>query len=151
MQELTLTTEDFINLNPNINLFEDIVYLSRIRLKRNESIKSKVYLHHQSSSIKTRFDFRFVLFDNSDLDIEAVVGVSAEAENVDTYLSIRALVVGEKSRARVVPSIEISQNQVKGGHGATVGYLDEVSLNYLYSRGLSKSQAEEILIEAFLS
>jgi len=47
------------------------------------------------------------------------------------------------------PELEIFADDVVCGHGATCGYLDEDQLFYLMARGLPRSQAEALLLDAF--
>lgn len=60
------------------------------------------------------------------------------------------LIIGTKASARAIPSLEITEESVKGGHGATVGNIDEEHLYYLQSRGLSASMAQKMLVEGFI-
>jgi Fe-S cluster assembly protein SufD len=47
------------------------------------------------------------------------------------------------------PMLEIFADDVKCGHGGTVGQLDESSMFYLRSRGLPEADARGLLIDAF--
>ena len=49
------------------------------------------------------------------------------------------------------PQLEIFADDVKCGHGGTVGQLDETALFYLRSRGLGEVEARSLLIWAFAS
>ena len=48
------------------------------------------------------------------------------------------------------PELEIYADDVKCSHGSTSGNLDENSIFYLMSRGLSRHEAKKLLIEGFL-
>ncbi|MGC3997650.1 MAG: Fe-S cluster assembly protein SufD [Anaeromyxobacter sp.] len=47
------------------------------------------------------------------------------------------------------PQLEIFADDVKCGHGGTVGQLDEAALFYLRSRGVAEAEARSLLIWAF--
>jgi Fe-S cluster assembly protein SufD len=49
------------------------------------------------------------------------------------------------------PQLEIFADDVKCGHGGTVGQLDATALFYLRSRGLGEVEAKSLLIWAFAS
>jgi Fe-S cluster assembly protein SufD len=49
------------------------------------------------------------------------------------------------------PQLEIFADDVKCGHGGTVGQLDEAALFYLRSRGLGEVEAKSLLVWAFAS
>jgi Fe-S cluster assembly protein SufD len=49
------------------------------------------------------------------------------------------------------PELEIYADDVKCAHGATIGQLDEESLFYLVSRGISRREANVLLTMAFIN
>ena len=56
--------------------------------------------------------------------------------------------VGEDVENKTVPVILCSEENVVGNHGATIGELDEDTLFYLASRGISREQAEDMMARA---
>ena len=56
--------------------------------------------------------------------------------------------VGEDVENKTVPVILCSEENVVGNHGATIGELDEDTLFYLASRGISREQAENMMARA---
>ncbi len=91
-----------------------------------------------------------VVEDGGLLELYGKIKVMQTAVGTDTFLRQRVLLLGEKSRAVVVPELEIQTNEVKAGHAASIGRIDEEQLFYLMSRGLSKSEATKLLVKAFL-
>lgn len=84
--------------------------------------------------------------------LSAVYGllkITAAAHRTDTYLSDKALLLGAKSRATSVPSLEILADDVRASHGVSTGKLSPDELFYLRSRGLSEITAETLLVNAF--
>ena len=57
--------------------------------------------------------------------------------------------LGDKTLANSIPSLKIDANDVKASHGATVGQIDEEHLFYLMARGLSRQEAEKLIVEGF--
>ena len=49
------------------------------------------------------------------------------------------------------PELEIYADDVKCSHGSTSGSLDENSLHYLMTRGLSREDSSKLLIKGFLN
>ena len=45
----------------------------------------------------------------------------------------------------------IDEDDVMAGHAASVGRVDPIQLYYLMSRGISKKEAERLVIHGFLS
>lgn len=78
--------------------------------------------------------------------------INARSLNSSTYQKQQALVLSRKARADAIPALIIDENEVAGaGHAATVGKLDEEQLFYLMARGLSRQQAINMLVMAFLA
>lgn len=119
-------------------------------LSGNDEITGRIEFIHSKPGIFSRINLKFILLDNAKLDLEAVVRIEKSAPQTNTYLKIDALNISENSSARVIPSMEIKVDDVKGGHGATVGMLDENQLWYLKSRGLSESEARKMMILGFI-
>jgi len=150
MKKIELQLSDFERPNQNFNIEEDSHLVAGIVLDTNDKIISKIFIDHTISNLKARIDLRFVLCSESYLDLEVFVKVSRDIKDVDTYLSIKVLMANKKAYARVIPSIEISENAVKCGHGATIGTFDPNQTSYLTSRGLSEEQAKTLIMESFL-
>lgn len=61
----------------------------------------------------------------------------------------RNLLLSPKARVDTKPQLEITADNVKCSHGATVGQLEADELFYLQSRGLKQADARNLLINAF--
>lgn len=77
------------------------------------------------------------------------VRVDRDAQGTDANQSFKALVFDRTGEANAKPELEIFADDVKCGHGATVGQLDEKALFYLTSRGVDPVTARQMLVEAF--
>lgn len=61
----------------------------------------------------------------------------------------RNLLLSSKARVDTKPQLEITADNVKCSHGATVGQLEADEIFYLQSRGLNQADARNLLINAF--
>ncbi|MDJ1181255.1 Fe-S cluster assembly protein SufD [Roseofilum sp. BLCC_M91] len=61
----------------------------------------------------------------------------------------RSLVLSDKAKVDTKPQLQITADNVKCSHGATVSQLEEEEVFYLQSRGLSKEASRHLLIDAF--
>ncbi len=61
----------------------------------------------------------------------------------------RNLLLSPKARVDTKPQLEITADNVKCSHGATVGQLEADEIFYLQSRGLNQADARNLLIDAF--
>lgn len=79
-----------------------------------------------------------------------IIRVHPGAQRTDAYQTNRNLLLSEHARADSLPNLEIEADDVKCSHGATVGQLDAEALFYLMSRGMSRLQAERLVVLGFL-
>jgi len=75
--------------------------------------------------------------------------VAPGAEKTDGYQANRNLVLSRGARADSLPGLEILADDVRCTHGATVGKIDPDLTFYLMSRGISKVEAERLIVEGF--
>lgn len=61
----------------------------------------------------------------------------------------RNLLLSPKARVNTKPELQITADNVKCSHGATVSQLEADELFYLRSRGLTEDDARHLLLDAF--
>jgi Fe-S cluster assembly protein SufD len=61
----------------------------------------------------------------------------------------RNLLLSPKSRIDTKPQLEITADNVKCAHGATVSQLEDDQIFYLQSRGIDENNARKLLVNAF--
>lgn len=136
--------------NKTIEITEDTEILGLFIGKGDEKLETNLEVVHKKPRLRSNTLVKAVIYDKSKFDMTGNLVIEKGARNTDAYLRIDALIMDETASARAVPSLEITEDSVKGGHGATVGQVDKEQLFYLRSRGLSKKAAEETLVEGFI-
>ena len=79
------------------------------------------------------------------------IRVMPDAQKSDAYQLNSNLLLSDDAQVDTKPQLEIFADDVKCGHGGTVGQLDEDALFYLRSRGIDLESARSLLIYAFAS
>src|SRR3989344_2925408 len=79
-----------------------------------------------------------------------LIQVMPGAKKSSVFVSCDALILDEKSRSDTYPYMKIKENDVTVQHEATVEKLGEEKLFYLTSKGISKSDAEGLLVNGFI-
>lgn len=148
---MQLRTIDLTQPNLELIVNEDTEFKALFVGRNSDTIKSEIKIIHRKPNLTSRVHIKAVVFDNSKFDIEPLLIIEKGASNTDTYLKVDCLVMSDGAFARAVPSLEIKENEVKGGHGATIGYIDPEMIHYLKSRGLTQEQSEELIVEAFVN
>lgn len=72
-----------------------------------------------------------------------------QMQKIDGFQACRNLVLNEDARMDGIPGLEIEADDVMCSHAATFGTLEEEPIFYLMSRGISRPQAELMVIEGF--
>jgi Fe-S cluster assembly protein SufB len=79
-----------------------------------------------------------------------LVQVYPGAKNVKSKVVCDALLLDEKSRSDTYPTMKIDEQNVQIEHEATVSKIGDEQLFYLQSRGISKGQAESMIVNGFI-
>lgn len=65
--------------------------------------------------------------------------------------SLKSVLLSARAKAFNKPELEVNTDEVVASHGSTIGALDETVLFYLKSRGIEQTQAEAIMLQAFMA
>ena len=107
-------------------------------------------IDHIAPMTRSAEDYRGVLRDRSRAVYNGKVIVREDAQKTDAWQSNRNLLLSDAAEVDTKPELEIYADDVKCGHGATVGQLDKDALFYLLSRGIDHDTASSLLIFAFV-
>ena len=120
-------------------------------LGRGSEEKSlEAYITHAAPRTKSNVNVRAVLRRKAKFDFRGNVKIEKGAKGADAYLRSDALLFDDAKMGDDTPALEILEPDVKAGHAATIGKVDEQMLFYLMTRGLSRKQAEKLLVEGFI-
>jgi Fe-S cluster assembly protein SufD len=114
------------------------------RLVDNHSV-----IEHAVPRCTSRELFKGVLDGESRGVFAGRIRVLEGAQKTDSHQSNSNLLLSRDAVVDTMPQLEIYADDVKAGHGGTVGELDPDSLFYLRSRGLGLAEARTLLIYAF--
>ncbi len=93
--------------------------------------------------------YKGVLDDRARGVFQGRVIVAEDAQKTDSQMNNRNLLLSDDAEADTKPQLEIYADDVKCGHGVTVGQLDEKSIFYLQSRCVDEETARNMLTFAF--
>ena len=114
----------------------------------NHSVTFNTDVTHIGKNTKSLTLIRSVFLNFSSFNNDGMVRIRNGAKNANGYFDSKVLLF-DNAKGRSVPSLEIDENEVKAGHGSTIGRPDENQLFYLRSRGLSEKEAERLIIGGF--
>ena len=119
-------------------------------LKDKQHGDTTVVVDHAVPHCTSRENFRAVVDDRGHSVFQGRIIVRPDAQKTDGKMMTRALLLSDEAEADNKPELEIFADDVTCGHGATSGALDESLLFYLRARGLPETEAQALLIQAFL-
>jgi Fe-S cluster assembly protein SufD len=106
---------------------------------------------HQAPDTTSDFAFKGALRDRATAVWRGMIKVEKEAQKTNAYQENRNLLLSPRAHADSIPGLEIEANDVRCTHGATVGQVDREQLFYLMARGLSRSEAERLIVRGFFA
>ena len=120
-------------------------------LSNSEHQEIKTRINHFSPNCKSYQKVKNVLNNDSKGVYQGKIFVKDVAQKTDAYQLSKAILLNDKSEFDSKPELEIYADDVKCSHGSTSGSLDEESIYYLMTRGLSKKDSTKLLINGFLN
>jgi len=141
-------TEIEINLNKDKSScsIQSALYLS---LDEHQEIKTRI--NHNSPHCESYQKIKNVLNDSSKGVYQGKIFVKDVAQKTNAYQISRAMLLDDHAEFNAKPELEIYADDVRCSHGSTSGSIDEDSIHYLMTRGISEKDAVKLLIKGFLS
>ena len=109
---------------------------------------SVINLHHPHGT--TDQLHKTIVSDRAHAIFNGKVFVPKPAQLTNASQLNRNLLLSPKARVNTKPELQITADNVKCSHGATVSQLEADEIFYLRSRGLTEDDARQLLIEAFV-
>lgn len=108
---------------------------------------SEIVLNHPYG--KSRQLHKCILVDKAHGIFSGKIFVPKTAQLNDVEQLNHNLLLSPKARVDTKPQLEISADNVKCSHGATISQLEDSKVFYLKSRGINEDSARRFLIQAF--
>ena len=130
---------------PNASISLDGVAL----LANRDHADTTLVVEHVAPHCQSRERFKHIVDGRASGVFQGRIVVAPGAQKTDGGMSSRAILLAEDASMYNKPELEIFADDVVCGHGATCGELDEDQLFYAMQRGLPRTDAEALLLEAF--
>ncbi|MFH1441469.1 MAG: SufD family Fe-S cluster assembly protein [Candidatus Omnitrophota bacterium] len=76
--------------------------------------------------------------------------LKAENKEIKAHLECRGLIISEKGVIHAIPEMESDFRDVNMSHEAAIGKINKDEIEYLCARGLSRDQAQSIIVRGFM-
>jgi Fe-S cluster assembly protein SufD len=107
------------------------------------------FQEHIAPNTESDFAFKGALREEARAVWRGMIRVEPDAQKTNAYQENRNLLLSERAHADSIPGLEIMANDVRCTHGATIGRVDKEQLFYLMARGLSRAEAERLIVRGF--
>ena len=121
-----------------------------LSLNNDKHHEIRTTINHLTESTKSYQLIKSILEESSKAVYQGKIFVNSEAQKTDGYQMSKAILLNKESEFNAKPELEIYAEDVKCSHGSASGNLNDESIFYLMSRGLSYQQSRELLINGFL-
>ena len=114
-----------------------------------QHIDLDTYQDHVAPHCASDLLYKSVLKDRARSVWHGMIWAHKEAQKTNAYQKNENLILSDGARADSIPGLEIEANDLRCTHGATAGKIDPEQLFYLMSRGLTRQQAERMIVQGF--
>jgi Fe-S cluster assembly protein SufD len=104
---------------------------------------------HMAPHTESDLTFKSALLGRARTVLRGVIHLRPEAQQTDAYQSTHSLLLSSQARADALPILEIEADDVRCKHGSTTGRVDDEQIFYLMSRGLSRQEAQRMIVQGF--
>ncbi|MGB6976504.1 MAG: Fe-S cluster assembly protein SufD [Gammaproteobacteria bacterium] len=108
-----------------------------------------IQVNHDAPDTTSSTFYKGLANDKATAVFNGRIVVQQTAQKTQAKLTNQNLLLAKTATINAKPELEIYADDVKCGHSATVGQLDEHALFYLQARGIDKMCAHQLLLQAF--
>ncbi len=109
----------------------------------------RYFMHHAGLNTRSDMFLKGAVEDDALSVFTGMIRIDESAQRTDAFQTNRNLILSEGAAAQSVPNLEILANDVRCGHGSTMGPLDPEQRYYLMSRGLDAERADRLQVRGF--
>lgn len=148
----TLPGMSFVRNNLNLELNGSYteshmygLYLSNAK----QLVDNHTLVNHKEPNCDSNQLYKGILTDRARAVFNGKVYVHSIAQKTNAFQQNNNILFSDNATIYTKPQLEIFADDVKCSHGSTIGQLDQEALFYLRARGMSKEDAQSLLVNAF--
>ena len=133
-----------IDVNADSNLLINTTYLATNSKQIVFDLNNK---EHDSNVDITN---NIVCLNDSDFSLDCIGTIVKGAKRSKCHQKSHCLTIDNPKKARVLPVLNIDEDDVEASHSLSSGTIDEEILFYMNSRGLDKKNALNLILKSYL-
>ena len=139
------------SINVNLNGEESACAWHLASLATGKDDKSfDVSVFHNTKNTYCHLDNYGVCLGESKLTFSGICKINEGSSGSRAHQNAKIMVFDEACKGIAKPILKIDENDIEASHAAVVGKINDDHLFYLTSRGLSESQAKELITLGYL-
>lgn len=145
-----MITEEKIDINLNGKYSKANYKLVTVA---GENVKNDIKIKLSNNAPFTEADIwqKGVIFGGGITNFQASGHIARGSEKAKSFQESKILLLDDASRGEASPLLLIDHYDVLAGHKATVSRVEDEAMYYLNTRGISKENAEKLMIKAFIA
>ena len=116
---------------------------------KKQHVENNTLVDHVVGRCTSNELYKYILDEESKGVFSGKMLIRKDAQQTNSRQTNRNLCLTKCARMYAQPQLEIYADDVKCGHGSTVGQLDENALFYMQQRGIPADEAKHLLMFAF--
>ncbi len=109
----------------------------------------RYFIRHIGTNTRADMFLKGAVEDDARSVFTGMIRIEESGQKTEAFQTNRNLILSDGASAQSVPNLEILANDVRCGHGSTVGPLDAEQRYYLMSRGLAPERADRLQVRGF--
>ena len=117
--------------------------------EEDQTLDYRYFMNHIGTDTRCDMFLKGAVEDDALSVFTGLIRIEESGQKTESFQTNRNLILSPGASAQSVPNLEILANDVKCGHGSSVGPLDEDQRYYLMSRGLTPERADRLQVHGF--
>ena len=117
--------------------------------EEDQVLDYRYFMNHVGTHTRADMFLKGAVADRALSVYTGMIRIEETGQRTESFQTNRNLILSDGAKAQSVPNLEILNNDVKCGHGSSVGPLDQDQKYYLMSRGLTPKSADRLQVHGF--
>ncbi|WP_019340524.1 Fe-S cluster assembly protein SufD [Stutzerimonas stutzeri] len=119
--------------------------------QNNQHYDNHTVLEHIAANCTSEENYRCMAAGTSHSVFNGRIHIHRDAQKTSAQMNSKNLLLSPHASIDTKPELEIYADDVKCGHGATIGQLDPEAMFFLLSRGIDRAEARTLLSMGFIN
>lgn len=117
--------------------------------KNSDDLALNITLHHAAPNTSSTTRVKSVLDENAQFHFTGMIHITKKAHHASAHLTNNNLLLSPQTHVTTLPQLEVIPHEVTCTHAANTLPIDDTQMVYLMSRGLSRQDAQTLIVNGF--